>query len=513
MPQNVTQYDLLISCPGDIKEEIEVINRTVQKFNDQFSDTLGISIRTRHWSKNSYPQSGGKPQALLNEQFVKKCDAAVALFWTRFGTPTDEYGSGTEEEIEIMLDAGKQVFLYFSDKPIPPSETDWEGYQKVQAFKQKYNGIYFSYCTAEDFESSFYAHLTQYFLSVNAVADAKLQRKSQLVLRGIDVDGHLCETPTVFDFTVNTSKDSKTQLSEIKELYRKIDSMHMGQRLPVEEDEIDQSPLNALAYMGSSLFPPITIDQKIQEAIVATAKALEISLSNDFFHLGNLSKNITSVSLMGGCSYTGTKDEELKYELIIELHESISEFINWSKIEDAYAGLTCIQLAIENSGTAVDEDIEVELRFNNNILLPLDKLPEIQDEYAIEYLLDKCDLEALLSIPPTAQYKAYEDSQKLGSHIGTGQNIRPFDSFMGRDYQEDYQDDIADIYCYEIFAEKDQCIMKVKFDYIKHHTVIAFPTPIFLQQVPTEIEYTITSQNSPDILSGKILVQTIEKKD
>lgn len=513
MPQNVTQYDLLISCPGDIKEELEVINRTVQKFNDQFSDTLGISIRTRHWSKNSYPQSGGKPQALLNEQFVKKCDAAVALFWTRFGTPTDEYGSGTEEEIEIMLDAGKQVFLYFSDKPIPPSETDWEGYQKVQAFKQKYNGIYFSYCTAEDFESSFYAHLTQYFLSIKAVADAKLQRKSQLVLRGIDVDGHLCETPTVFDFKFNTSKDSKTQLSEIKELYRKIDSMHMGQRLPVEEDEIDKSPWNALAYMGSSLFPPVTIDQKIQEAIVVTAKAFEISLSDDFFYLGNLSKDITSVSLMGGCSYTGTKDEELKYELIMELHESISEFINWSKIEDAYAGLTSIQLAIENSGTAVDEDIEVELRFNNNVLLPLDKFPEIQDKYAIEYLLDKCDLEVLLSIPPTAQYKAYEDSQKLGSHIGTSQNIHPFNSFMGRDYQEDYQEDIADIYCYEIFVEQDQCIMKVKFDYIKHHTVIAFPTPIFLQQVPTEIEYTITSQNSPDILSGKILVQTIEKED
>ena len=513
MPQNVTQYDLLISCPGDIKEELEVINRTVQKFNDQFSDTLGISIRTRHWSKNSYPQSGGKPQALLNEQFVKKCDAAVALFWTRFGTPTDEYGSGTEEEIEIMLDAGKQVFLYFSDKPIPPSETDWEGYQKVQAFKQKYNGIYFSYCTAEDFESSFYAHLTQYFLSIKAVADAKLQRKSQLVLRGIDVDGHLCETPTVLNFKFNTSKDSKTQLSEIKELYRKIDSMHMGQRLPVEEDEIDKSPWNALAYMGSSLFPPVTIDQKIQEAIVVTAKAFEISLSDDFFYLGNLSKDITSVSLMGGCSYTGTKDEELKYELIIELHESISEFINWSKIEDAYAGLTCIKLAIENSGTAVDEDIEVELRFNNNVLLPSDKFPEIQDKYAIEYLLDKCDLEVLLSIPPTAQYKAYEDSQKLGSHIGTSQNIHPFNSFMGRDYQEDYQEDIADIYCYEIFVEQDQCIMKVKFDYIKHHTVIAFPTPIFLQQVPTEIEYTITSQNSPDILSGKILVQTIEKED
>ncbi|MBM6914980.1 hypothetical protein H6B33_06135 [Gemmiger formicilis] len=506
MPQNVTQYDLLISCPGDIKEEIEVINRTVQKFNDQFSDTLGISIRTRHWSKNSYPQSGGKPQALLNEQFVKKCDAAVALFWTRFGTPTDEYGSGTEEEIEIMMDAGKQVFLYFSEKPISPSKMDSEGYQKVQALKQKYNGIYFSYCTAEDFESSFYAHLTQYFLSVKAVADAKLQRKSQLVLRGIDVDGHLCETPTVLDFKFNTSKDSKIQLAEIKELYRKIDSMHMGQRLPVKKDGSEKSPWNAFAYMGDSLFPPVTVDQKLQETIVAVAKSLEIPLSDDFFHLGNLSQNITSVSLMGGCSYTGTKDEELKYELIMELHDSISEFINWSKVEEAYAGLTCIKLAIENSGTAVDEDIEVELRFNNNILLPLDKFPEIQDEYTIEYLLDKCDLKVLLSIPPTAQYKAYDDSQKIGSSIGEAPY--PFNPFTGRDYQEDYQDDIADIYCYEIFAEKDRCIMKVKFDYIKHHTVIAFPTPIFLQKAPTEIEYTITSKNSPDILLGKLLVTT-----
>ena len=31
------------------------------------------------------------------------------MFWTRFGTPTDEYGSGTEEEIEIMLPDGTNL--------------------------------------------------------------------------------------------------------------------------------------------------------------------------------------------------------------------------------------------------------------------------------------------------------------------------------------------------------------------------------------------------------------------
>lgn len=70
-------------------------------------------IQTRYWKTSSYSQSGKKPQELLNEQFVKNCDAAVAVFWTRFGTPTDQYGSGTEEEIEIMLNAGKQVLCIF----------------------------------------------------------------------------------------------------------------------------------------------------------------------------------------------------------------------------------------------------------------------------------------------------------------------------------------------------------------------------------------------------------------
>lgn len=138
MAQNVTLYNLLISCPGDIKEEVTLIESAVDEFNELYAETLGITIKTRHWSKSSYAQSGGKPQALLNEQFVNKCDAAVAIFWTRFGSPTDEYGSGTEEEIEIMLQSGKQVFMYFSDKPIPPSKINGDGYEKIQAFRDKY---------------------------------------------------------------------------------------------------------------------------------------------------------------------------------------------------------------------------------------------------------------------------------------------------------------------------------------------------------------------------------------
>mgnify|MGYP007083027970 CR=1 FL=1 len=37
-----------------------------------------------------------------------------------------------------MLQSGKQVFMYFSDKPIPPSKINGDGYEKIQAFRDKY---------------------------------------------------------------------------------------------------------------------------------------------------------------------------------------------------------------------------------------------------------------------------------------------------------------------------------------------------------------------------------------
>lgn len=178
MPKNVVQYDLLISCPGDIINEISIIEDAVSQFNTQFSDALGISVRIKHWRKNSYAQSGGKPQKLLNEQFVNGCDAAVAILWTRFGTPTDEYGSGTEEEVEIMLSSGKQVFMYFSDKPLSPSQMNEDGYKKIQAFRDKYKdrGIYFTYSSDEEFKSLFFAlgNLSQSTIPTNMFGSAPL---------------------------------------------------------------------------------------------------------------------------------------------------------------------------------------------------------------------------------------------------------------------------------------------------------------------------------------------------
>lgn len=114
MPRKgITIYDLLISCPGDVLDYFEIMKESVENFNRVFGVLNNIEVVAKHWSTDSYPESGNKPQELLNTQLVRDCDAAVAIFWSRFGTPTDNYGSGTADKNVTLTD----TFRLLSNRP------------------------------------------------------------------------------------------------------------------------------------------------------------------------------------------------------------------------------------------------------------------------------------------------------------------------------------------------------------------------------------------------------------
>lgn len=168
MPNSIIVYDLLISCPSDVAEYVDMLEKEVIHFNNCFGRSHNIIVRTRHWSKDSYSEFGNSPQKLLNKQIVDSSDMALGIFWTRFGTPTENYGSGTEEEIERMLNNKKQVFLYFLDKPISPSEFDTKQYKKIQMFKDKHKneGVFFNVPDESALVLKFRENLELYFDSI-----------------------------------------------------------------------------------------------------------------------------------------------------------------------------------------------------------------------------------------------------------------------------------------------------------------------------------------------------------
>lgn len=490
MAKNIIQYDLLISCPGDIQSEISIIKEVVEQFNNLYSDTLGITIRTRHWLKSSYAQSGDKPQEILNNQLVRDCDAAIAIFWTRFGTPTDKYGSGSEEEIEIMLKSGKQVFMYFSEKPIKPSDITLGQYDKVIAFKQRYDkGLYFCYSDDADFGKLFFAHLSQYFLSLSKVMELTTQNRAQLHIKSIH-NGELCNSAFIEKFNLNTTKNSLAMVKQIRLLFASI-----------SDNKLHKHPFSGGALIGA-FYKPVEISEDTQKYIKSIAGCLKIELANDFFCLGNLYENtLANASIIGvGPTFNGTSEEKQKYHDIISLKKSIRDFISWSPIENCFDNLSCIKFVLSNEGTAFDEDIDIELEFATEMLVLHQKLP-VPEVNSLEYACNDCSLSEIFEINGTALYMDYYSSRKTLSHpIPAPVHT----SFKERDYEEDYRKTMDAIFDYQCYLKGEFTTIKLHVDYIKQHTSVAFPTPIFVIDRSSTIKYKITSRHNPDVVSRKI---------
>lgn len=501
MPKKVLQYDLLISCPGDIEDEINVIYSVLDEFNSMYSDVLGITVRAKHWSKNAYAQSGGKPQDLLNNQIVNKCDAAIALLWTRFGTPTDKYGSGTEEEIEIMLSSGKQVFMYFSDKPLSPSKQNPKEYEKVKAFREKYKdkGIYFTYLNDDELRKYLLAHISQFFLSEKRVTEIQEERKPLLVLKSIDEFGKLKEKAIMQKFVPEAESTIEKYLEKIRQIYVDIAALKVGIRKVSGEGVL-------FAFRK-----PVEIDSDIKKLISDMASHLNIALEEEFFSLGNLLKDeITGAfTFGGGIKLDGTVEEKRKYRMILSIKEEISKLLEWAPVEKAFLDYNCIKLGLINDGTSIDKDIEITLKISKSSLITIEQFPEF-DNQTQGYLLNTCNMYELFGIKSTAEYMDYKTSESP-SKVKVGKISNMGLPGYVPDYGEDFVDELRDIFKYSTYLDQDKYIMKLKIDYIKHHTAIAFPSVIFLKDNPKVIEYSISSTNMTKILEGKLEVLDMTK--
>lgn len=87
------------------------------------------------WETHTLPTSSVRPQSAINEQFVDRCDILVGMFWTKIGSSTGGATSGTVEEIDRFVAAGKPAMLYFSKRKISKDKVDPKQAGKLKKFK------------------------------------------------------------------------------------------------------------------------------------------------------------------------------------------------------------------------------------------------------------------------------------------------------------------------------------------------------------------------------------------
>lgn len=147
-------YRIMIGCPSDIKEEVEIACDHIHKWSDMNAETFSVVLLPLHWKLNSYPAHGSHLQKILDKQLVNKSDLLVCVFNTKIGTPTDTSVSGTIEEIEEHVKVGKQVMIFFRREADITNISATE-LQKLNDFKERIKGeaLWCEYSNAIDFET------------------------------------------------------------------------------------------------------------------------------------------------------------------------------------------------------------------------------------------------------------------------------------------------------------------------------------------------------------------------
>jgi hypothetical protein len=157
----------MVASPSDVFQERGIVRNVIAEWNAVHASDRKTILMPIAWETHATPDMGDRPQAIINGQLLKDADLLVAMFWTRIGSPTGVAKSGTVEEIEEHIRAGKPAMIYFSSAPVRPDSIDDNQYRLLREFKESMQkrGLYEEYENLSDFHTKFTRQLAQKIIS------------------------------------------------------------------------------------------------------------------------------------------------------------------------------------------------------------------------------------------------------------------------------------------------------------------------------------------------------------
>jgi hypothetical protein len=176
--------EVFIASPSDIIKERKEVHFILDKWNIVNSRKYKMLLKSLRWEDDVYSSMGKTPQEIINDQALKYADIVIGIFKTRLGTPTEEYESGTVEEIKRHVKMNKPAMLFFCKEKVNPDQFDHIEYGKLQEFKKwcQDKSIYFEYESLDAFSSLVNQHISlcinndSYFNQQNVVTSDETEK-------------------------------------------------------------------------------------------------------------------------------------------------------------------------------------------------------------------------------------------------------------------------------------------------------------------------------------------------
>ncbi|MBI1250455.1 MAG: hypothetical protein GC189_03170 [Alphaproteobacteria bacterium] len=152
--------DVVLASPGDIRDDIAVVERAIVEWN-AVNASSSVQFRPRRWERDVVLAWGGAPQECINTELVDEADGMIALLWHRYGTPTAASSSGTAEEIERFSSRGKRPAVYRCTRSYPTS-VDPAQLECVREYESALarHGLVFKYDNDDDLNKLCFRYLS-----------------------------------------------------------------------------------------------------------------------------------------------------------------------------------------------------------------------------------------------------------------------------------------------------------------------------------------------------------------
>ena len=307
----------------------------------------------------------------------------------------------------------------------------------------------------------------------------------------IDGDRFFIESfQPVLDETIEESLD------KIDDLLNQISEIHLDTHRPTIMN----------GWLASAQNKPVEIEDSTREIIKEVAKKRGFAIPEDFFNLGDLSRNPFKdlYIITGGSNIEGSDDARKKYRLINTLYDSLNETVKHIHIEDEFKNTNCVKLAVMNSGGSADQDISITLSVPYGAVKKPADLMTI-DQIILDDLLSEHDACKVFGIKRSAQYLDYNSSIVQGKSVHPSLPIRNISPFGTSQRTEDELiEDYSAVFDYYYDQCGDNMLITLDYDEIMHNTAVAFPTVLLLNKEFKLIKYTIRSRNMSEVYSGSI---------
>ena len=152
---------IFVASPGDVKAEREICRKLIK----EWKDGKIFDIESFFWEDDALPGFGSYTQEVISKQSLQadrngsEFDIVIVMVWSRLGTETKYFLSGTAEELIIALlnsyPSPTRVMLYCSDVPIKPSRIVPEqlaGVNSLRSCCKDAGGLLFPYESVKKFD-------------------------------------------------------------------------------------------------------------------------------------------------------------------------------------------------------------------------------------------------------------------------------------------------------------------------------------------------------------------------